>query len=535
MLSDFMTSSAFGFVALAVPLLHYGFLWSRRSGPIPIRLDDDAFYYLTIARNIAAGLGSTFDGLGPTNGYHPIWLGLLIPLAAVAPSDDWLIGSVYVLNSLLWIAAVMLLAALGRSMGCRREMVFALPVLIWYGATWGGRGHYLFFTGLEIGLTIVLLLLIVWRALAIDLYGKAVRWQSLIGLGALLGLLVLTRLDTVFIAAVLIGLLALNSARLKGSLARGIAAALLLAAPVGLALGLYVAFNLAVAGTPLAISGQAKSLNAPWFSWINLHLILAHGFFHKLPIFAGMFLLPLSMATALVSRQCEERDKTARLLVAALVIAFVLQALAWWALYIPCDIRPYYFYVTPVAASIAVPRLVSQIGGRIGIHPLLPSFLATSFTLFLVLHLLWPPEWTTHRQEPSLSAYDHSRVVSEWLRTNTPPNTRYAMADHSGVTGFLLKRPVFQLEGLVNTPGYLRDMAAGKVDTDYLLDRGISVYINSAPGGLLHDATNCFIAPVFGGDWPQPRIRLCPKDLMWQGENSDSIVTVWRLQRRTAN
>ncbi len=32
-----------------------------------------------------------------------------------------------------------------------------------------------------------------------------------------------------------------------------------------------------------------------------------------------------------------------------------------------------------------------------------------------------------------------------------------------------------------------------------------------------------------------PQIRLCPKDLMWQGENSDSIVTVWRLQRRTAN
>lgn len=38
---------------------------------------DDAFFYLTIARNIARGLGSTFDQLSPTNGYQPLWLGLL--------------------------------------------------------------------------------------------------------------------------------------------------------------------------------------------------------------------------------------------------------------------------------------------------------------------------------------------------------------------------------------------------------------------------------------------------------------------------
>ena len=38
---------------------------------------DDAFFYLTIARNIARGLGSTFSQLSPTNGYQPLWLGVL--------------------------------------------------------------------------------------------------------------------------------------------------------------------------------------------------------------------------------------------------------------------------------------------------------------------------------------------------------------------------------------------------------------------------------------------------------------------------
>ncbi|HVP14200.1 MAG TPA: hypothetical protein VMS88_01575, partial [Terriglobales bacterium] len=45
---------------------------------------DDAFYYFTIARNLAAGHGATFDGLAPTNGFHPLWLLLLTPVFAFA-------------------------------------------------------------------------------------------------------------------------------------------------------------------------------------------------------------------------------------------------------------------------------------------------------------------------------------------------------------------------------------------------------------------------------------------------------------------
>ena len=30
-------------------------------------------------RNIAEGFGSTFDGVNPTNGYHPLWLVAILP------------------------------------------------------------------------------------------------------------------------------------------------------------------------------------------------------------------------------------------------------------------------------------------------------------------------------------------------------------------------------------------------------------------------------------------------------------------------
>lgn len=44
---------------------------------------DDAFYYFVPARNVAAGLGFTFDGIARTNGFHPLWMFILIPIFAL--------------------------------------------------------------------------------------------------------------------------------------------------------------------------------------------------------------------------------------------------------------------------------------------------------------------------------------------------------------------------------------------------------------------------------------------------------------------
>ena len=50
-------------------------------------LSDDAFYYYKIAQNIVEGRGSTFDGVNPTNGYHPLWLIICVPIFALARYD----------------------------------------------------------------------------------------------------------------------------------------------------------------------------------------------------------------------------------------------------------------------------------------------------------------------------------------------------------------------------------------------------------------------------------------------------------------
>ncbi len=48
---------------------------------------DDAYYYFKVAQNITEGNGSTFDGINPTNGYHPLWLIVCIPIFFLARYD----------------------------------------------------------------------------------------------------------------------------------------------------------------------------------------------------------------------------------------------------------------------------------------------------------------------------------------------------------------------------------------------------------------------------------------------------------------
>jgi len=62
--------------------------WLPVTTLIPHTLPDDAFIYFVIARNIAAGLGATFDGVKPTNGFHFLWALLIAPIFRFAPNGD---------------------------------------------------------------------------------------------------------------------------------------------------------------------------------------------------------------------------------------------------------------------------------------------------------------------------------------------------------------------------------------------------------------------------------------------------------------
>src|SRR5579871_6992719 len=76
-------------------------------------LAGDAFYYLDVARNWQSRPIFTFDGVHPTNGFHPLWqylLGLLGHLPQFSFSGHDPIGSIFLLDCVIVAVGYGLLA-----------------------------------------------------------------------------------------------------------------------------------------------------------------------------------------------------------------------------------------------------------------------------------------------------------------------------------------------------------------------------------------------------------------------------------------
>ncbi len=70
------------------------------------RMPDDSYYYLELAARASRGEGFTFDGINETNGFHPLWQVLLIPLTIMR--GDALVRAALLLALLCSLVAVLL-------------------------------------------------------------------------------------------------------------------------------------------------------------------------------------------------------------------------------------------------------------------------------------------------------------------------------------------------------------------------------------------------------------------------------------------
>ena len=128
---------------------------------------DDSFYYFQIAKNMAAGHFSTFDGgITQTNGYHPLWLLLITPFYWVFDTESALFA-IKAFEIMLVAGGAALVIAAARAARLPWILLFAaLPLLY---------GHRALYHGLEAGAALFMLGLFI---LAICLYARdAQRWQ----------------------------------------------------------------------------------------------------------------------------------------------------------------------------------------------------------------------------------------------------------------------------------------------------------------------------------------------------------------------
>ena len=264
---------------LIITALHIPVILSHQNYLLTWFNTDDAFYYFKTAQNIIEGRGITFDGIGRTNGFHPLWLLIISPLFALARYDLVLpLRLVTILLVLFNIGSALLLyhltsRHLAPGVAFLTALSFALLPAI-HGTTTKG--------GMESGLNTFFIILLLSY-----LNKRDGRTLILSGIAALT---FLVRLDNIFLVYLAGGWLLIrnwNPPSDKQNVApwsHRIRLTLFYFVPLTILIIAYILWNQIGFGTPIPVSGQVKQ----WWGTLNNTV---YGFPPKhLISFVGQFL-----------------------------------------------------------------------------------------------------------------------------------------------------------------------------------------------------------------------------------------------------
>ncbi len=179
-------------------LFQFIFLFSHNfKGLLLNTLPDDAFYYFRIARNIVEGYGSTFDGVNITNGYHPLWMLVLLPIFKIfsvgGVFDTAPIYATLSFSLMLSLATGLVLLKIFKKY-TQNTHILSIGLFFWF---FNPYNLYAVLNGLETSLTLFLLAAF---SLCI-LQTETVQRKTLhtVTTGIVGGLLILARLDIIFV------------------------------------------------------------------------------------------------------------------------------------------------------------------------------------------------------------------------------------------------------------------------------------------------------------------------------------------------
>lgn len=453
---------------------------------------DDAFYYFKTAQNIVAGRGVTFDGTGPTNGFHPLWMLLLLPLFAVSRGDG-----ILALRLVLGLVGLLLAAAVWvYYREARRHFGYTAPLLVVaLGVLWPGRYLTIVAGGMESTLS-VLTLVGFWAALAfVERTARETDPRAMAMVGGTAALAMLARLDNALVVAV-VGLILLVrwrrailpwGQRLRLALAYGV--------PGLFGVGGFLVWSRLYVGTWTPISSQVK---AWWGSLPDTPYKRAWRF--RLMGFVEHFIeTPMAQWPKVWKTYISVPHYRALLGVA---VVFLIGAfLLWWkgkalwpyarktglTLFGP-GVLFHYIYMrflsgmSPLRDWYWTPEIVGLV--------VLSAFVLGSLLqrwerretvariLFLGMALLILgleghfAQWVS-RAYPWHNEHLHLYLFqAEWVEAHTEPGSVIGAAGSGALGYFVQGRQVINLDGLISTPAYLHALEEGR-GVAYLQARGL--------------------------------------------------------------
>ena len=442
--------------------------------------NDDAFYYFQIARNLAAGQFSTFDGgITQTNGYHPLWMLLITPFYWVMDAETALFG-IKGFEIILIAGAVLLIVAAARLTGQLWLLLFALLPPLY--------GNFILFHGLEAAAALFMLGLL-FPALALYARNPA-RGQWPLAIVAFL--LPWARLEYIAIsltATAAIGALAAwRPEPPDDSGAAGAAAwrSRLTPAVVTPFLGAVAGILIYFAYNWLVFDGWAPVSGATRYSWSQYvwdlqggyNLFRNFGDVLQIPVFGYELLVALEVCVYAplvwwLARRAESRQDW--LLLAFLIGVFSL-GVGHIAKFVQTGLAAHpgygsytwYFVpayllaalIIPVRCFVALYLIRRHIGSR---WPWTARLLSVGVVVIGAVSLLTTTKFDTpfHRvdrlaAETTTAEHETSSYMGTWALNRILPEGSVIGSWDAGVIGYFSRFPVVNLDGVVNTWDYWR-------------------------------------------------------------------------------
>ncbi|OGG50466.1 hypothetical protein A2763_01685 [Candidatus Kaiserbacteria bacterium RIFCSPHIGHO2_01_FULL_54_36] len=440
-------------------------------------LPDDAFYYFEIARQIVLGSGSTFDGLAATNGYHPLWMLVLLPFFAVFGAD---VGGLEPIRAALALS-VLLNAATGLLvwliLGRFTTNVFVRTLGL---AIWALNPFLLYqgVNGLETSLSLFFVALLFWQALKIEEKMAAqgqVTLLNLVAFGLIGGLCILARLDTaVYVGAILlwVWLREMSRQSFKQAVLAGIV--------VFVCVAPWLLWNVTNFGMLTTSSSGANMLvnhtlifqdnGTGVYQAIKGEFYMIHGHISALMLRTsapGLAYMLFGSALALFSIGAWTIPRRLRDIPVAYSFALGFALLFFLNVAVRWTGGRWYFVSFGILVAILAAVVIDTIRGRWPFRERTKQLAALALTgLIAFLFFTW---WHKELTDPAVQQRE-MYATALWLDDNLP-DARVGVFN-AGIIGYFSHADVINLDGLVNNDAY-RAMKEQRL-YEYLHDAGIT-------------------------------------------------------------
>lgn len=485
---------------------------------------DDAYIYFKLASNIVSGKGSTFDGLTPTNGFHPLWLLMLMPLFRLSSPDLELpIHLSLSLASLLNVfTAIFIFRIVELAGGKPRWAMIACAIWLFNPFI-----ILIALSGVEVSLYVFFAALTIYWWFSTKLQG-GFSYVRIATLGIVTGFTILSRTDAIFLFIAILIDLVWQGFKKRHELSRTFLIFHVLAyiLSVGVIIGPWFFWNVSKFHMIYQSSGQAIAyrhhtlfLDAQdtggFLLFIKLLLLLLLHLYETVPLFLDIVLADYIFSALvfgaiigmIVVVMRDNRMSIIDTIKAShplrglsFALLFAILVCLFYPLYL-WNFQKWYFLSAALVAIVYLGIVASLISDAV--VPRLRWLVVVSAFLFLVFLGKGAYMWMKGSFFPhQIHMYEAAKLLAE----NEHDYEGTFGAFNAGIYGYYSNRTVINLDGVVNNDAlhaiqkrqlysYIRSK-----DINYLIDYQSSVERYSPFMGV-DTATKFTIVRVFLGTW----------------------------------